>query len=552
MDQVAGDDHRREPPSSPAWPRAPPRPSSRRAVDVAGTCRTISAWLRVATLPALQSYDGCRDAGDGARGDGERLDEPGGLERPLRLRVGDDAGYHDGSSTPTTLAASASPQPARFDITGLAADTVYHFRIISDNAAGYTLGPDATFRTAPDADVQAPTAPAGLRIAAETQTSLHAQWTGSSDNVGVAGYRVSEGATLLATVAQTDSLVSALQCGTFHTLSVVAFDAAGNTSPASTVSDSTSPCDEANLRYVGPAGSDANDGTIGHPFATIQHAVNAGTAGQTIYVRGGTYPPFAFYGSHGASGSPLTVAAYPGETPIVDGAGTPGNVIDIKGGASFVTVRGLQVQGGPADNNHAGVMVEGCSHDISIENALVTNNGAFGVRVYGSGCSGAMNVVVDGNTIQHNGTGIRLDYDSLGNKITGNELINNDRMLVNDATPGNDNGANAIQFYKTYGSTLVSGNVAHGNRATSHDYGYDGGAFEIFGASDLDIQGNVVWDNMNILETGTNCGRALRQQPLHGQRRLRRQRQEPGSARRRRDGSHPPLRDEHADREQLL
>ncbi len=151
-------------------------------------------------------------------------------------------------------------------------------------------------------------------------------------------------------------------------------------------------------------------------------------------------------------------------------------------------------------------MVEGCSHNISIENALVTNNGAFGVRVYGSGCSGAMNVVVDGSTIQHNGTGIRLDYDSLGNKITGNELINNDRMLVNDATPGNDNGANAIQFYKTYGSTLVSGNVAHGNRATSHDYGYDGGAFEIFGASDLDIRGNVVWDNMNILETGTNSG----------------------------------------------
>src|SRR3954467_12578318 len=109
-------------------------------------------------------------------------------------------------------------------------------------------------------------------------------------------------------------------------------------------------------------------------------------------------------------------------------------------------------------------MVENCAHEGPISNNLITNNGAFGVRVYGNGCTGAMNVDTDSNTIQHNGTGVRLDFQSLGNQITNNQLINNDHLLVNDSTPGNDNGANATQFYKTYGATLVAGNIAHGNR----------------------------------------------------------------------------------------
>jgi parallel beta-helix repeat protein len=181
-------------------------------------------------------------------------------------------------------------------------------------------------------------------------------------------------------------------------------------------------------------------------------------------------------------------------------------VIDVKSGASFVAIQGLTIKGGPTDNLHAGVMVENCSHDVTISNNVITNNGAFGVRVYGNGCSGAVNVDIDGNTIQHNGSGVRLDYDSQGNQITNNQLINNDHLLVNDATAGNDNGANATQFYKSYGATLVAGNVVHGNRGPSHDYGFDGGSFEIFGASDLDIEHNTMWDNMNILETGTASG----------------------------------------------
>ncbi len=411
------------------------------------------------------------------------------------------------------LPASSSPQAGQTTVSGLSSDTTYYFRIVSNNSAGYTTGPMKTFHTSavappppPPADTQAPSTPASLNAGSPTQSSLQLTWNASNDNVGVAGYRVSKNGTQIASVTGSSYTATGLDCGATYGFTVVAFDAAGNVSPAASTNGTTANCPVTNARYVSPTGNDANDGSALHPFQTIQRAINLATAGQTILVRGGTYGGFTFNGVHGTSSSPITVAAYPGENPVVDGRGAAANVIDVRSGASFVAIQGLQVTGGPADNNHAAIMVENCSHDVTISDNLITNNGAFGVRVYGLNCTNAMNVDIDGNTIQHNGTGVRLDYDSLGNQITNNQLINNDHLLVNDATPGNDNGANGTQFFRTHGATLVAGNIIHGNRGPSHDYREDGGAFEIFGASDLDIQRNTVWDNVDILETGTNNG----------------------------------------------
>jgi hypothetical protein len=60
-----------------------------------------------------------------------------------------------------------------------------------------------------------------------------------------------------------------------------------------------------------------------------------------------------------------------------------------------------------------------------------------------------------------------------------------------------------VVLYRTTGPVRVTGNRIHGNRARSFDYGWDGGAFEIFEASGVMIDHNVVWDNENVLETGS-------------------------------------------------
>jgi hypothetical protein len=81
-------------------------------------------------------------------------------------------------------------------------------------------------------------------------------------------------------------------------------------------------------------------------------------------------------------------------------------------------------------------------------------------------------------------------------------------MLRNTVGGNDDSGASGIGFVKSTGAVLAQGNRIWANRASSYDYTWDGGAFEIYGASNVTMTENVVWNNENVLETGTDSGRA--------------------------------------------
>ncbi|WP_421764917.1 S8 family serine peptidase [Ekhidna sp.] len=92
---------------------------------------------------------------------------------------------------------------------------------------------DLSVTTSGGADTQAPTAPTGLAASNVTQTSLTLNWNASTDNVGVTGYDVYQGATNIGTVTSTSANVTGLAAGTSYTFTVRAKDAAGNVSAAS-------------------------------------------------------------------------------------------------------------------------------------------------------------------------------------------------------------------------------------------------------------------------------------------------------------------------------
>jgi len=82
--------------------------------------------------------------------------------------------------------------------------------------------------------------------------------------------------------------------------------------------------------YVSPSGSDADSGTLGAPFRTIEKArdvvrtVNASMKGDiVVYLRGGTYAldsTVAFGPADGGkNGYYVKYAAYTGETPLLTG-----------------------------------------------------------------------------------------------------------------------------------------------------------------------------------------------------------------------------------------
>jgi Right handed beta helix region/Immunoglobulin I-set domain len=73
--------------------------------------------------------------------------------------------------------------------------------------------------------------------------------------------------------------------------------------------------------YVSKSGSDSNTGTSTNlSFLTIQKAASLMNASDTCYILSGIYRETVTPAHSGASGSPITFAAYPGATPIVSGA----------------------------------------------------------------------------------------------------------------------------------------------------------------------------------------------------------------------------------------
>lgn len=89
--------------------------------------------------------------------------------------------------------------------------------------------------TAGAADTTAPSAPSSLTASGTTQTATNLSWNASTDNVGVTGYNVYQGASLLGTVTGTSSAITGLTANTAYTFSVKAKDLAGNISASSNV-----------------------------------------------------------------------------------------------------------------------------------------------------------------------------------------------------------------------------------------------------------------------------------------------------------------------------
>jgi len=79
--------------------------------------------------------------------------------------------------------------------------------------------------------------------------------------------------------------------------------------------------------YVSPAGDDRNSGDILHPFRSLQKAIHASSTGDTIYLRGGRYNVIdspkrgILINRSGTADSWFTIAGYPGERVVLDGAG---------------------------------------------------------------------------------------------------------------------------------------------------------------------------------------------------------------------------------------
>lgn len=254
----------------PTWTDPDVAPSQRyyrvTAYDAAGNESAASASVQVTvadtTAPSVPTGLAASVAGTDVALTWNASTDDVGVDHYAVYR-GTTADFSIGGLTPI-----GEPTTAGYDDTGLAEGTWY-YRVVAVDAAGNASVAGTSVAAVVDIDTDAPTTPTGLETSVAGNGVVTLSWTASTDDVGVAGYRVYRGTTATFT-ADADSLVDGgVTSPTWDdpdtTLGqryyrVVAFDAAGNASGASTtasatVSDSVAPSTPAGLAAVA-SGSD--------------------------------------------------------------------------------------------------------------------------------------------------------------------------------------------------------------------------------------------------------------------------------------------------------
>jgi cellulose 1,4-beta-cellobiosidase len=117
-----------------------------------------------------------------------------------------------------------------FTDTGLVPNTAYSYSVAAVDAAGNVSAQSAAISARTLADTIAPSIPGLPASTTQTMTTISLSWTASTDNVGVAGYRVYRNGVQVATPTATNFTDGGLAPNTSYAYNVAAFDATNNTS----------------------------------------------------------------------------------------------------------------------------------------------------------------------------------------------------------------------------------------------------------------------------------------------------------------------------------
>lgn len=152
--------------------------------------------------------------------------------------------------------------------------------------------------------------------------------------------------------------------------------------------------------YVAPTGNDGNTNVQAQnpatPWRTWQKGASVLLAGDTLFLRGGTYVTTFAPGASdwqitwqnliGNTANHITISAFPGEVPVMDFAGflQTNNTTGLRmNNASFVDITGIRLvnllQNPAVGNIIAGVEFHDCN-DITLTNCAVDNIGGAGWR----------------------------------------------------------------------------------------------------------------------------------------------------------------------------
>jgi hypothetical protein len=239
--------------------------------------------------------------------------------------------------------------------------------------------------------------------------------------------------------------------------------------------------------YVSTTGNNSNAGTLISPWLTINYGVEQLSAGDTLYVRGGTYKERVTCIRSGSVSNKINIVAYTGETPIVDGDNYTlpnydwGVLFNVYG--DYVYVYGLTVQ----YSNWMGILVSG--KNCIIDNCISHHHMENGILITGDysivqNCTVHHACMSNENGIQTRSgwaSGLSAARSPIGATIKNNIVYNN--------------WGEGISTYEAI-DTVIEGNVCYDSYSTNYYLSDTTGTI---------LQGNLAYHTQNMAG-GANVG----------------------------------------------
>ena len=268
---------------------------------------------------------------------------------------------------------------------------------------------------------------------------------------------------------------------------------------------------------------------VPNDHATIQAALDAAGAGDTIEVETGVYNERVTFPADGTAGNPIILTAKIGHTPVIDGTGIAvgglSGLVYIEDRA-YVEVVGFEIRNYRASSGAdfpAGVWVRGTSHNVQlrdnivhhIENNGCGNCGAHGIAVYGtSGASSIHDLLIDGNEVRDCTLGWSESVVLNGNVedfvVSNNTVHDNNNIGIDMIGFEGECGGCADELDRARDGVVVGnlvynidsrGNPAYGNERSADGIYVDGGTRIV-------IERNVVHDvNIGIELASEHSGK---------------------------------------------
>lgn len=265
--------------------------------------------------------------------------------------------------------------------------------------------------------------------------------------------------------------------------------------------------------YVSPGGNNSDDGTIDHPWQTVQFGIDHMFAGDTLFIMDGVYNEKLSWHQGGAPGFYMTVMAF-GSGAIIDGtgAGSSNALIGISN-QSHIRIEGLELRNN-IQNDAQGIAINGNSQGIELKSnrihdiyfsanpndAADENHNAQGIIVLGDNPTTAVqDLLIYRNELYS----CRLGY-SEGIAVNGN--VTDFLILQNSVHDLTNIGIAAIGHEQTSSDPAtdqarngqIIGNTCY---SCNSPYAYCGGIY-IDGAKSVQITQNFCYSNDYGIEIG--------------------------------------------------